>query len=177
MPESRHRRFARRLARLRVPLGFVTGAIALWLARPTAPSVLVGAIVAACGEALRIWAAGHLEKGREVTRSGPYRWVRHPLYAGSLLMGIGFGIASWRAVVAVLVGVYLVTTLAAAVHMEERFLADRFGAEYEAYRAGHSRDQARPFSIRRAWSNREYRAVGGLAAVLLVLAWKLGLGR
>ena len=28
------------------------------------------------GEALRLWAAGHLEKGKEVTRSGPYRWVR-----------------------------------------------------------------------------------------------------
>ena len=39
------------------------------------------------GEALRIWAAGHLEKGREVTASGPYRWTRHPLYLGSTIIG------------------------------------------------------------------------------------------
>jgi len=46
-------------------------------------------VVAACGELLRLWAAGHLEKSREVTTSGPYRFTRHPLYMGSTLIGIG----------------------------------------------------------------------------------------
>jgi hypothetical protein len=62
----------RLLARNRVRLGFAASALALWLARPTPTSLMAGAIVAVAGEALRIWAAGHLEKGREVTASGPY---------------------------------------------------------------------------------------------------------
>ena len=62
----------RRIARLRVSLGYVLGAAALWFASPTPRSLVIGAAVGAIGEALRIWAAGHLEKGREVTRSGPY---------------------------------------------------------------------------------------------------------
>ena len=54
------------------------------------------------GEALRIWAAGHLEKGREVTRSGPYRWTRHPLYIGSAIIALGVVIAARSAIVALL---------------------------------------------------------------------------
>ena len=79
----------RRIARLRVTLGFVCGVVALWLAQPTARSLAIGAIAALAGEAMRIWAAGHLEKGREVTSSGPYGFTRHPLYLGSKMIGVG----------------------------------------------------------------------------------------
>ena len=72
----------RRLARLRVPLGFVIGTLVLWLARPTWSLLAFGTVLAVAGESVRVWAAGHLEKSREVTRSGPYRWFRHPLYVG-----------------------------------------------------------------------------------------------
>src|SRR5687767_9826396 len=93
---------ARRLARWRVPLGFLFAVAALILSRPTLRSLALGVMVAAPGEALRIWAAGHLEKSREVTRSGPYRLTRHPLYAGSALMGAGLAIASGSVTVAAL---------------------------------------------------------------------------
>ena len=53
-------RLARALARRRVLLGFVFGAVAVWLAHPTPRTLAIGAAIAACGEALRIWAAGHL---------------------------------------------------------------------------------------------------------------------
>ena len=49
-----------------------------------------GGAIATAGELLRIWAAGHIEKGREITRSGPYGFVRHPLYLGSTGIGLGF---------------------------------------------------------------------------------------
>jgi hypothetical protein len=39
---------------------------------PTRRSVTIGLPIALVGQLLRIWAAGHLEKSREVTRSGPY---------------------------------------------------------------------------------------------------------
>ena len=95
------------LARLRVPLGFVFGALVLRLAEPTARSLTLGGLIAALGEALRIWAAGHLNKSREVTMSGPYRWLAHPLYVGSSIMGAGLAIASANVGAAVLVTIYL----------------------------------------------------------------------
>src|SRR3954471_11846919 len=110
------------LARLRVALGFVFGVLVLVLARPTSRSLLVGMSIAACGEAIRIWAAGHLHKAREVTASGPYRWFAHPLYVGSTVMGIGLAVACANWIVAVLIAVYLVSTLTAAIKSEEAFL-------------------------------------------------------
>ena len=162
----------RRIARLRVTLGFIFGVLAIWLAEPTRASLIVGAGVAFVGEALRVWAAGHLEKGREVTTSGPYRFTRHPLYLGSTLIGVGLGVASANAVVAGIVIAYLAITLTAAVRTEEAHLTDKFGAAYPAYRAGRADGVSRQFSPARAVRNREYRAALGLLLVLAVFAWK-----
>jgi Phospholipid methyltransferase len=161
----------RRLARLRVPLGFLCGAIVIWLARPTRKSLVIGVAIAAAGELLRIWAAGHLEKGREVTQSGPYRWFRHPLYVGSTIMGAGLAIAAWRPSVAVLIALYLAVTIGAAIRTENAYLHARFGHDYEQWRAGQGGRVVRAFSLQRALRNREHRAVAGLliATCLLVL--------
>lgn len=162
----------RRLARLRVPLGFAAGALVLLLARPSWTALALGTAVACAGEAMRIWAAGHLEKSREVTRTGPYRWLRHPLYAGSTLMGAGVAAASQSAVAAAVVAGYLLLTLPAAVRTEEAFLRAKFGAEYDDYRRGRAGATGRAFSWARAWRNREYRAVLGMGGVFAVLALK-----
>ncbi len=76
---------------------------------------------------MRVWAAGHLEKGREVTTSGPYAFTRHPLYVGSSIIGIGLAIACAQPVVAVLVLAYLAITLTAAIRTEEAHLTEKFG--------------------------------------------------
>ena len=99
------------LARYRVTLGFVMAALTVWLARPTLTSVAVGAVVAAVGSVLRVWAAGHVEKSREVTSSGPYRFTRHPLYLGSSVIGAGVAVAANHPGLALAVAVYLVATL------------------------------------------------------------------
>jgi protein-S-isoprenylcysteine O-methyltransferase Ste14 len=162
----------RGIARRRVTIGFAASAIALWLARPGARSLAAGAAVALVGEAVRVWAAGHLEKGREVTASGPYAFTRHPLYLGSTLIGIGLAIASASTIVAALVLAYLGITLTAAVRTEEAHLTEKFGSAYPAYREGRAESAHRRFSLARASRNREYRAVLGLLLALLVLAWK-----
>ena len=160
------------LARRRVPLGFLSGAIVLWLAQPTPRSLAIGAAVSIVGELIRIWAAGHLEKGREVTVTGPYRFTRHPLYLGSTLIGVGVAVASSSFVVAVLVAGYLASTLTAAIRTEEAHLTQRFGNTYPEYRLGRTSGEPRRFSLARAMRNREYRAVAGLLAALMLLAWK-----
>lgn len=162
----------RYLARFRVTLGFVFGALCLGLARPTPLTLAVGGTLAVIGEAIRLWAAGHLEKNREVTASGPYRWTRHPLYVGSSLMGGGFAVAAARVDVAFLVALYLSVTLTAAILSEERFLAERFGEVHGRYREGRLGGVDRRFSWSRARRNREWRAVLGLVTVLVLLGWK-----
>ena len=165
MADARHP-----LARWRVPLGYVLAIAAIALAAPTWRSLVAGALVGAIGEALRIWAAGHLEKGREVTTTGPYAMTRHPLYAGSCIMGVGFAIAADSVMVAALVLVYLALTIVAAVRSEEAHLTEKFGESYPAYREGRAQPAARRFSVERAWRNREYRALLGFAGVFLLLA-------
>ncbi len=160
----------RRFARWRVPLGFAFAVVVLWLAAPTATSLLTGGVIAGLGETLRMWAAGHLHKSREVTASGPYRWLAHPLYVGSSIMGLGLALASNSAIVFVLIAAYLASTIAAAIKTEEAFLRTQFGERYDAYQRGRS-DATRRFSLQQAIANREYRALAGLIlAVLLLLA-------
>jgi protein-S-isoprenylcysteine O-methyltransferase Ste14 len=104
MPETANTgRIAAAIARRRVPLGFAFGALVVLLARPTSRSLMIGGAVALVGEACRIWAAGHLEKGLEVTRSGPYRLTRHPLYMGSAIIAAGVAIAAARKSVATVI--------------------------------------------------------------------------
>lgn len=163
-----------RLARWRVGLGFLFAAIVLWLAVPTRASMLVGASIALAGEAIRLWAAGHVEKSREVTRSGPYQFTRHPLYLGSSVIGIGIAVASNSWVVAVLVAVYLGTTITAAIRAEEAHLRDKFGGEYDAYASRVAPPMVRSFSASRALANREHHTIAGLVAALALLALKVG---
>jgi protein-S-isoprenylcysteine O-methyltransferase Ste14 len=164
---------ARTLARWRVPLGFVAAAVVFVLARPSWRSWSIGLAIALAGAAVRVWAAGHLEKSREITRSGPYRFIRHPLYAGSIFLGIGFAVAAHTVVVAVIAIVYLGVTLAAAIRTEEAFLDQKFDGAYTAYRAGRAEPVMRRFSWGRVRANREYRAVVGLAAAFALLVLKM----
>ncbi len=165
-------------ARMRVPLGFFVAAAVLWLSQPTPRSLVIGALVAAIGETLRIWAAGHLDKGREVTQSGPYRMTRHPLYAGSAIIAVGLAIASARGVVAALIAAYVAIAIGSAVRHEEASMRAAFGDEYEAYAESRATPVERPFSFARAMKiNKEYKAVAGLAAVAAILAVKAALHR
>jgi protein-S-isoprenylcysteine O-methyltransferase Ste14 len=166
--------FAASIARLRVPLGFLCAILAYWLAQPTSQSIVIGMSIAACGELLRIWASGHLDKGREVTRSGPYRFVRHPLYVGSAIMGIGFIVAARSWPTGLIVGAYLALTLSAAARTEEAALSSRFPDEYSAYREGRTAPVERSFSLARVAANREYRAVAGFALAIGLLVLRIG---
>jgi hypothetical protein len=158
-----------------VPAGFAFGAAVFWLARPTTASLAAGSAIAAVGVGLRVWASGHLNKAREVTTSGPYRWFAHPLYMGSSIIGVGLAIASHDVVAAVLIGVYLLTTLTAAMRSEERYLQRTFGDRYDRYRSGrdvNAEAERRRFSFAKAIANREHRALVGVVVAVLLLALK-----
>jgi protein-S-isoprenylcysteine O-methyltransferase Ste14 len=163
----------RALARRRVPLGFLAAVVVIWLATPTWRTWIAGLVVASLGEAFRMWAAGHVEKSREVTRSGPYRLTRHPLYVGSSVIALGVVIAANSASVALIAAIYMVTTIAAAIRTEEAFLRTAFGATYDDYRVSRGEPMQRAFSWRRAMRNREYRALAGVLIGFGLLALRI----
>ena len=168
-------RLAEALARRRVPLGFLAAVSALVLAHPTWTTWRAGVGLALIGEAVRTWAAGHLEKGSEVTRSGPYQWTGHPLYVGSSIIALGVAVACRSLAAAALIAVYMASTLTAAIRTEETFLRRAFGATYDRYRRSLTEPGTRRFSAKRALKNREYRAVAGLLGGFALLALKVAL--
>ena len=161
------------LARRRVALGGLTAIVALVLARPTWSSWYAGLAVAVIGEGIRVWAAGHLEKSREVTTSGPYRWMRHPLYVGSSILALGIVIAAKSYLLGALAMLYLGTTITAAIRSEEAFLRRTFGDAYDRYARAESESVSRRFSLERAVRNKEYRAVLGVLAGFGLLALRV----
>jgi protein-S-isoprenylcysteine O-methyltransferase Ste14 len=130
-------------------------------------------VIAIAGESIRLWAAGHLEKSKEVTQSGPYRYTRHPLYLGSSLIGIGMAVIANNALVAAIVIAYLVLTLTAAMRSEEAHLREKFGDAYDAYAQKRAPKVERSFSWQRAIYNREHHTIAGLLTGLLLLAGKM----
>ena len=167
------RRIAAFLVRRRVTLGFVVAVAALLLSQPTWTTWSVGLVIACAGEAVRIWAAGHLDKGREVTRSGPYRWTRHPLYAGSSLIALGAIVASRSVLVAVIGALYVGVTIPMAIRAEEAFLHRTFGPTYGLYQRDEAPPMLRRFSLENARRNREHRAAAGLIGGFAILAARL----
>jgi protein-S-isoprenylcysteine O-methyltransferase Ste14 len=66
----------------------------LLLAKPHPVLYAVGVVLIAAGEGLRIWACGHLRKNQDVIMSGPFAYLKNPLYAGTLLIVSGFCFAA-----------------------------------------------------------------------------------
>jgi protein-S-isoprenylcysteine O-methyltransferase Ste14 len=86
------------------------------------------------GEIVRFWAAGYIAKDAEIATGGPYAHVRNPLYFGSLLLAMGYGLVSGLGLWAVVAMLTLFTIFhLAAILYEERFLKARFGSAYREY--------------------------------------------
>jgi protein-S-isoprenylcysteine O-methyltransferase Ste14 len=74
-------------------LAGIVGIVLFWLARDRALEAkwfVPGAVVTVLGEGLRLWAAGHLRKNKQLTTTGPYSYVKNPLYIGTLLITLGY---------------------------------------------------------------------------------------
>lgn len=67
-------------------------AVVLVLSRPEPAGFLVGSALVVLGVVLRGWGAGYLVKNDRLSVAGPYAYLRHPLYAGMLLLAMGFGV-------------------------------------------------------------------------------------
>ena len=123
----------------RVPIAILNERIFPW-----APwQFWVAAFVTAAGMLFSVWARVHLGRnwsavvtikdGHELIDTGPYALVRHPIYTGLLIAIFGSAMASgeWRGVLAVLIAF---AALWRKLQLEERWMTERFGERYVAYR-------------------------------------------
>src|SRR5207302_3883533 len=147
-------------------------------ARPRPALYAAGLVLAVLGVAIRLWAAGTIHKGREITTSGPYAWVRHPLYVGSFVIALGYFAMSglWEAF-AIGIPLFLLLNWAAVV-IEERMLAALFGPDYDSYCRRVPRAVPRPprgpakgdFSWSQALYNREPLHIAGVIILSALFA-------
>ena len=111
--------------------------ILVWLAKPTQTSLIWGLLFAVFGEGLRLWATGHLLKNDALTVTGPYAYLRHPLYFGTLSIGTGFAImasTNWALLLwaALLLG-YFAYYMPYKNRIEGARLEEIYGDEYRRY--------------------------------------------
>jgi protein-S-isoprenylcysteine O-methyltransferase Ste14 len=120
----------------------VATSVAPSLRTPVALRV-VGVVVMWLGLATRVWAVAALggafrttvevDPDQAVVTTGPYKWIRHPSYAGLLLIlaGLGLALTSWLSVAACLV--LPLPALAWRIHVEEAELSRVLGDAYRTY--------------------------------------------
>jgi protein-S-isoprenylcysteine O-methyltransferase Ste14 len=77
-----------------------------------------------------------LRSGHRLVRTGPYRFVRHPMYSAYLLLFIGAGLISLSWLLGVSGVAVIVTLMTIRLIKEESLLLARFGKEYADYRRG-----------------------------------------
>jgi protein-S-isoprenylcysteine O-methyltransferase Ste14 len=111
---------------------------------PGMTSCWLGLLLVALGLAFAVWARVHLgrnwsgtvtvKQDHELIRTGPYGWVRHPIYTGllSAFLGTALTIGEWRALLA-----FAAFTIGFLfkLKMEERVMSETFGDAYARYRA------------------------------------------
>ena len=166
---------------IRVPLGFAFAVIYLWLAKPTAASILIGACIVIPGLVVRALASGYVRKNEQLATGGPYAHTRNPLYLGSLILACGFAVASRSWWVGVAIVIFFFAIYVPVIQSEAAFLRGQFPefAEY-ARQVPSLFPRLTPFEKRGGafswdlyWKHREYNSLLGALLVTAALAAKM----
>ena len=119
-----------------LPFALLGGAALVW-APPQPRGFLWAVPLIAAGLAIRGWGAGHLVKNEDLTMSGPYAYVRHPLYLGTLSIGTGFAtlFGGWVSLVllALLWPWFALDYFPRKDRVECARLAERYGDVFQRY--------------------------------------------
>jgi len=150
------------------------------LSRPSAHSLAYGLPLSVLGLLIRAWAAGHLEKNMGLAETGPYAYVRNPLYIGTLLVAAGLVVASRRLILAAIFAAVFLLVYLPVIELEQQHLRRLF-PEYDAYArrvrallpAIRRQGPTGRFRWKRYMRNEEYQALIGFTAGALFLVLRL----
>ena len=156
------------------------------LAEPNALSLILGGLCVFLGEAIRVWASGHLNRNREITMSGPYAYLRDPLYLGRFLLLVGFCLMGWGynwIILVIGLFVFFLNYIPRKHRKEMTTLKTLFGEDYTKY-AAYARSlvprlKPYPHAIKRSWrfelfwhENREQYFLLGVVILSLLLLFR-----
>jgi protein-S-isoprenylcysteine O-methyltransferase Ste14 len=99
---------------------------------------VVGLLVVVAGVLIRMWAVGHLRlegSERTLVTTGPYAYVRHPMYVAHALIGLGAALLAESVPALIVIPAVTCVLYRLIVPAEEMRLRAVFGDAYDAYRA------------------------------------------
>jgi protein-S-isoprenylcysteine O-methyltransferase Ste14/uncharacterized membrane protein (DUF485 family) len=139
-----------------------------------------GTVLVLVGELIRFWALGFVEKkGQKLAMSGPYAFVRNPLYVGNFFLGLGVVVIVWNWIVLVLFLAGFLGIYAGTIRGEEKHLREMFGKPYEDYCKNvppflprltpYAAPEKNSFLWSRIIKHHEYITVGGIFLMLMMI--------
>ena len=147
------------------------------LGKPQETLLYAGTAIAIVGMVVRMWAAGYVMKNKELATTGPYAYVRHPLYVGNIVLLVAFSLASSLWWSFVLMGFLLWFYYPPTISYEDNKLRNIFGEEWENWsknihaliptfgeKAGSSKSE---------WSFKKSLMTNGEPIIVVYLIWCL----
>ncbi|MFC1566381.1 methyltransferase family protein [bacterium] len=180
------------LYKYRVTFGFIYGFMFLVFSKPTSIKfIYIGLTIALFGEFIRLLSSGYLIKTDRLTTNGPYSFVRHPLYFGSFLMGLGLCVSIFSIQYLTSSTIFMISFLLLflsvyipVLRREESVLIEKYSDLYKQYK-NHvpmllprlfpysSKDNEEvKFDKKVFMRNREYRALLGLLFIIIIIFLK-----
>ena len=171
----------KRWFKLRFAILYPFGTFLVFFANSDDRSIMVGIWLIIAGLLLRAWSNGYAIKLEKLTTSGPYAFVRHPLYLGTMLLAIGFIIMLKIYYIGVLFLFIMAAVYYQTIINEERMLEQKFKHLYvnyvkkvpiilpaiSPYREG----EKWPFSFKRLMKSKEYKLF--IWVIVMVIAFHL----
>lgn len=169
-----------------------------FMASTTERQLQVGIAIVLLGECLRIWANGYVghvkvnwtqkargdaKIGRLIT-AGPYAFVRHPLYLGTFLIGMGFCVIVGNVWLGIAALAFFLTIYRRKMAQEEALIREEWGAAYEAYHAAVPRwlpawrrysDRAGRWSWQGVLASKELKTLSWVIVLVLLLYFRMEL--
>ena len=166
--------------KMRVILAWCAIPLLLHYSNMTARSFQWGAVLMVIGEMIRFWALGFMEKkGQKLAMSGPYAFVRNPLYVGNFFLGLGIAVLVWNWIIMVLFLIGFLGIYSGTIRGEEKHLLEKFGKTFEDYCKNvpslfprfspYDAPGKDSFLWSRITKHHEYITVMGIALVLLLI--------
>lgn len=168
-----------KVKRLRFLVMYPFAVLIVFLANPSDQVFRLGARFIIIGLLVRLWANGYAIKLDRLTTSGPYAFIRHPLYFGTMFISVGVAIMMGNSLFTALFVFSLILVYAVTIKKEERMLEDKFGQEYRLYQQKVPAMIPRlvPYNSSEKWSysfrrlvvdNKEYKLVFWIAILLVI---------
>ena len=114
-------------------IGVILVVVFAVLSQPTLYFFIVGCLFVLDGLLIRLYASGFVYKNKELSTSGPYAYVRHPLYTGNILILIGISLASGCISAFVISIIFFWFYYPAAIEYEDRKLKSLFPGSWDSW--------------------------------------------